>query len=357
VKKVVITTTLLIATGLCLSACAQPPADNDGSAATDGGASKFLACMVSDQGGFDDKSFNQSGWQGMLDAQSSLGVSINKAESKTSSDYAPNLKAMKSQGCNLTITVGFNLSEDTKAAATANPDAKYAIIDDNQISLPNVKPLVFKTSDAAFLAGYLAAGYSESGTVATFGGANIPAVSIFMDGFADGVDQYNKDSGKTVKLLGWDKAKQDGQFTGDFEDQTKGKNTAANFIQQGADVIMPVAGPVGLGAAAAAQEAGNVAIIWVDSDGFTYASQYADLFLSTVVKEIGAAVTETIRQAQAGNFSSEPYLGTLANGGVDLAPFHNFESKVPADLAAKIKDLRQQIIDGKLKVTSPSDPK
>jgi len=351
---------LLVATGLCLGACGQPPADNGGATtgqtATAAGAGDFLACMVSDMGGFDDKSFNQSGYQGMLDAKDQLGVSIKTAESKQASDYAPNLDAMKTQGCDLTITVGFLLAEDTKAAATANTKSNYAIIDDNSITLPNVKPIVFKTSDAAFLAGYLAAGYSQTGTVATFGGVNIPSVSIFMDGFADGVDRYNQDSGKSVKLLGWDKAAQNGIFSGDFEDQTKGKNVTKNFIEQGADIIMPVAGPVGLGAAAAAQEAGNVEIIWVDTDGYNSAPQYANLFLSTVVKEIGAAVLETIKESSAGNFSPDPYVGTLANGGVDLAPYHNFESHVPADLKAKIQDLRDQIIKGTLKVTSPSDP-
>jgi basic membrane protein A len=312
--------------------------------------------MVSDAGGFDDKSFNESGYVGLKQAETDLGVSIKTAESKNDNDFAPNISAMLDEGCGITVTVGYLLAEATKAAAEANPDAKFAIVDDSSITLSNVKSLVFKTSDAAYLAGYLAAGYSTTGTVATFGGIAIPSVTIFMDGFVDGVAAYNADSGKSVKVLGWDKDKQDGSFTGDFEDQTKGKNTTKNFIDQGADVVMPVAGPVGHGAAAAAREAGDVAIIWVDSDGYEAAPDNKDLYLTSVMKEIGQAVFDTVKESSEGSFSGTAYVGTLANGGVGIAPYHDFDSKVPDDLKAKIEELKTKIASGELTVTSPSDP-
>jgi basic membrane protein A len=356
VKKIASAVVGLAAAALVLSGCGAAPDENaPGSSGADN--KDFLACMVSDSGGFDDKSFNQSGYQGLTLSESQLGVTIKKAESQQEKDFTNNLDSMKAEGCDLTITVGFLLAEATKAAAEASPESHFAIIDDNQIVADNVKPLVFKTSDASFLAGYLAAGYSKTGVVATFGGINLPTVSIFMDGFADGVAQYNKDSGNTVTLLGWDKATQNGSFTGDFEDQSKGKNTTQNFIDQGADVIMPVAGPVGLGAAAAAKEATDVAIVWVDADGYESAAQYKDLFLTSVVKEIGQSVLDTVKESVDGNFSSTPYIGTLANGGVGLAPYHDFDSKVPSDLKDKIAQLTADITSGTLKVTSPSDPK
>ena len=353
---------VLVAAALALSACAAPPPTNPGS--SDSGttsptsaAPKFLACMVSDSGGFNDNSFNQSGWEGMQKAQSQLGVQINSAESKTTADFAPNLSSMQQKNCNLTVTVGYLLAEATEAAAKANTSSHFAIIDNDDINQPNVKSLVFKTSDAAFLGGYVAAAYSTTGTVATFGGGKIPSVMIFMDGFVDGVAQYNQDSGKDVKVLGWDKATQDGVFTGDFEDQSKGQNTTKNFIDQGADVIMPVAGPVGNGAAAAAKESGKAVIIWVDADGYETMPQYKDLMLTSVMKEIGAAVYDTIDQAQQGKFSNAPYIGTLANGGVGIAPFHDFDSKIPAEAKAKIAELKASIAAGTLKVTSVNDPK
>ena len=365
-KKTPAAVGLALAAALALGACAAPPAstgtDTPTTNPTDTATTMqqfpdFLGCMISDAGGFDDKSFNQAGSDGMKQAQTELGIQTKLVQSNDSNDYAPNLAAMQAQNCGLTITVGYNLADATKAQATANPNSKFAIIDDDSISLPNVKPLIFKTSDASFLAGYVAAAYSQSGIVATFGGQNIPTVSIFMDGFVDGVAQYNTDSGKSVKVLGWDKASQNGSFTGDFDDQSKGQNLAQQFIAQGADVIMPVAGPVGLGAAAAAQAAGNVAIVWVDADGYNTAPQYQDIFLTSVVKEIQVATFDTLQATASGQFSNAPYVGTLANGGVGIAPYHNFDSKLPQDVKDKVEQLKQQIISGTLKVTSPSDPK
>ncbi|MDR0416573.1 MAG: BMP family ABC transporter substrate-binding protein [Propionibacteriaceae bacterium] len=356
-KKTLTTVAAGLAAGvLALSGCAAAPEDKPGDNGTTGSGNDFLGCMISDQGGFDDKSFNQSGWDGLARAQSELGVKTQRAESKNSNDFANNIRSMQTQNCDLIVTVGFMLKEATETAAREAPDDRFAIVDDAQIALDNVKPLVFKTSDASFLAGYLAAGYSKTGVVATFGGGKIPSVSIFMDGFVDGVARYNEDSGKSVQVLGWDKEKQDGSFTGDFEDQSKGKNTTKNFIDQGADVIMPVAGPVGLGAAAAAREASDVAIIWVDTDGYVSANQYQDLFLTSVVKEIAQSIFDTVKETVDGQFTSQPYVGTLANGGVGIAPYHDFDSKVPAELKAKVEELKADIVSGALKVTSPSDP-
>jgi basic membrane protein A len=373
VKKSAVAAAFLGATALFLSACGSAPeeaadtptseapatsaaAESQAAESQPAASDTFLACMVSDAGGFEDKSFNQSGYEGLVRAVSELGVEKKQAESKDGSDFAPNLEAMVAEGCGLTITVGYLLAEATQASAEANPNSNFAIVDDNSITLPNVKSLVFKTSDAAFLAGYLAAGYTDSGTVATFGGMNIPSVSIFMDGFVDGVAKYNEDNGTSVTVLGWDKDKQDGTFAGGFEDQTVGKNTTQTFIDQGADIIFPVAGPVGLGAMAAAKEAGGVSVIWVDADGYLTNPDYSDIILTSVVKEIGAAVFDTVKEASEGNFSGSPYIGTLVNGGVGISPYHDYETAVPEELKAKIEELKQQIIDGTLVVTSPNDP-
>ncbi len=233
-------------------------------------------------------------------------------------------------------------------------DSSFSDADFKPVTLPNAKPLLFNTQEAAFLAGYAAAGMSETGTIATFGGIQLPSVSIFMDGFVDGAAQYSTDSGTQVKVLGWDKAAQTGSFTGDFENQANGQNLAKGFIDQGADVIMPVAGPVGLGAAAAAKEAGNVKIVGVDADWFNTAPDYSSIVLTSVIKEIGQSVYDTVEQAVNGEFTSDPYVGTLANEGIDIAPFHDFESAVPAELSSKLDELKASIISGDLVVDSPS---
>lgn len=362
-KRIVRATALAGAVALALAACGEAPEENGGAGGTGtagGGAqaADFLGCMVTDSGGVDDRSFNASAWKGLQDAESELGVQVKYVESNTETDFTPNVQQMVADDCGLIVTVGFLLGDATAEAAEANPEEKFAIVDfayDEPIE--NVKPLIFDTAQASFLAGYLAAGMTETGKVATFGGINIPTVSIFMDGFVDGVAQYNEAKGANVEVLGWDKEAQNGSFTGDFTNQANGQNLTNNFISQGADIVMPVAGPVGLGAAAAAQEAGNVKIIWVDSDGYESASQYAPLFLTSVIKEIDNAVLTATKEAVEGNYTSEPYVGTLENEGVSIAPYHDFEDQVPEELKAEIEQLRQQIIDGEITVESPSSPK
>ena len=353
--------TLLGAVALVAAACGDAPEETDDTAATDAettaAQADFLGCMVTDSGGVDDRSFNASAWKGLQDAEAELGVEVKYVESATETDFAPNVNQMVSDDCGLIVTVGFLLGDATAAGAEANPEEQFAIVDFSyEEPFENVKPLVFDTAQAAFLAGYLAAGMTETGTVATFGGIQLPTVSIFMDGFADGIAHYNEAKGADVTLLGWDKEAQNGSFTGDFTNEANGQNLTNNFIQQGADIILPVAGPVGLGAAAAAQEAGNVKVIWVDSDGFESASQYAPLFLTSVVKRIDNAVLDATTQAVDDEFTADAYVGTLENEGVGLAPYHDFEEAVPDELKQEIDDLRQQIIDGELTVESPSSP-
>ena len=340
-----------------------------GGGGTSGGSGKaqdaasFKACAVSDAGGWNDKSFNESAYNGLKDAQSKLGIQINAAESSSDTDFAPNVESMVSDGCNLIIGVGFNLEQAIHKSANDNTDLHYALIDSSfsegkeTVTLKNGRPLLFNTAEAAYLAGYAAAGMSQTGKVATFGGMQIPAVTVFMDGFADGVDAYNAAHGTSVQLLGWDKASQNGSFTQNFDDQALGKQQAQQFISQGADIIMPVAGPVGLGAAAAAQADGKTYIIGVDSDWYQSAPDYQSIVLTSVMKEIGASVEQAITDSVNGKFTATPYVGTLENGGVSIAPFHDFDSKVPSDLKDELTKLTDQIKKGELKVESANSPK
>lgn len=341
------------------TASEEPTSDTGGETDAPGDAADFKACMVSDQGGFDDQSFNQSGRQGMEAAQEALGVETVLVESQSDADYGPNIANLVQQDCDLTFGVGFLLEDAIQTAAEGNPDINFALIDSAlsdadfaPIELENAKPILFNTSEAAFLAGYLSAGTTQTGTVATFGGINIPSVAIFMDGFSDGIDTYNADNGTDVKLLGWDKEAQDGAFSGDFENQANGQTLAEQFIAQGADIIMPVAGPVGLGAAAAAEGTEGTMIVWVDSDG-TQTTDYGDIILTSVLKQIGPAVETTITDTVNGGFSNEPYVGTLANEGVGIA---DPQMEVPAELLTALEDYEQQIIDGTLVIESPNSP-
>lgn len=359
---------LVGAGALTLAACGTAPEETDGGGGSDAGgaSSDYKACMVSDSGGWDDKSFNESSYNGLLAAEEDLGIEKASAESTAVSDFAPNINNMVTQQCDLIITVGFLLAPATGDAAQANPETDFAIVDSTAqdadgepIEVENVKPIEFNTAEAAFLAGYLAAGTTETGKVATYGGMNIPTVTIFMDGFVDGVAHYNDTHDTDVEALGWDKGAQQGSFTGDFEDQSKGKAVSDEFYNAGADIVMPVAGPVGAGTLASAKEADDRMVIWVDADGFETNSSDEDaqaVILTSVMKEMSTAVEDVISGAADGQFDGTPYVGTLENGGVGLAPFHEFEDDVPAELTEELESLKQEIIDGSVVVESAAAP-
>lgn len=357
-RKTGVAAAMLGISALALSACGAAPEESTSEAQYP----DYVGCIVSDSGGFDDQSFNESSFRGLMNAEKDLGIQTKNAESKSNADFATNLNGMMNANCDLTVTIGFLLGDATAETAAANPDKHFAIVDfEYDKTIDNVKPIIYDTAQAAFLAGYAAAAASETGTVATFGGIKIPTVTIFMDGFADGVAKFNEDKGQDVKLLGWDKTKQDGTFSGDFEKQDKGKQITKNFLDAGADVVMPVAGPVGKGAGAAimdAKKAGkNAMLVWVDSDGFLTAPDYKDVMLTSVVKTMDTAVEDVILADAEGKFDGTPYVGTLENEGVALAPFHNFDEKIGEDTKKELETLKQQIISGELKIESQSSPK
>ncbi len=339
---------------LLLSGCAPAP---DKPGATNAGA-KFCARMVTNSGGLNDRSFNDASWKGMQDAAKQFDINVDVLVSTSETDLAPNVQQAVDTGCGFILTVGYELTPATIEQAAKNPGIDFAIVDD-VADAPNIKPLVFDTAQAAFLAGYLAAGVSTTGKVATFGGGNQPPVTLFMDGFVDGVAKYNQVHGTAVAVLGWNKAAQDGVFTGDFEDINKGLTVTQGLIDQGADVILPVAGQVGEGAARAALDSGGKAsIIWVDTDGYDVLSpDFRPVVLTSVLKNTGAAVVSIIKSSIDGTFDNRPYVGTLENGGVDIAPFHDLASRVTPALSAEVDQLRADIISGAVTVTSPSTPR
>ncbi|MFZ2487349.1 MAG: BMP family ABC transporter substrate-binding protein, partial [Anaerolineae bacterium] len=268
-------------------------------------------------------------------------------ESQQQTDYEKNLNEFVSQKKDLIITVGFLLADATKAAAEASPDSKFAIID-SPSSGKNVKGLLFDVAQPSFLAGYLAAGVSESGTVCTFGGVNIPPVTEFMVGFANGVAYYNTQNSADVKVLGWDNAAKDGVFAGNFESTDDGRRLAEGFFDEGCDVIFPVAGPVGLGSAAAAKDR-DLMMIGVDNDQYVSVPEFGSVFVTSVLKNMDKAVYDTIGALVDGSLTlGDDYLGTLANGGVGLAPYHDFDGKVPAELTKQIEQVIKDMVDGKI---------
>lgn len=350
---------LLMVLALALSACAQPaeePAAEEPAAEEPAAeepmeeGAAFRAGMVSDAGGIDDKSFNQTSWEGMEMAEAELdGVETDFLESQSQTDYGPNIQQFLDQDFNMIVTVGFLLADDTATFAQENPDTEFAIVDFSyDPPIDNVLGLTFATDEAAFLAGYAAAGMTETGTVGTFGGINIPTVSIFMVGFESGVNYYNEQHGTDVQVLGWNTEANEGTFVGNFESTDDGRRVGEDLIAEGADIIMPVAGPVGLGTAAAAQDNPGTKLIWVDTDGCISAPDFCPLFLTSVMKRLDVAVFEAVKRGSEGTFEGGIYTGTLENDGVAIAPFHEFDDEVPQELKDELDALSEQIIAGEI---------
>ncbi len=341
------------------STSATASASSGSSAATTG---SFTGCMVSDTGGIDDRSFNAASWAGMQAAHAAnSNISVKFSQSTSPSDYTPIINTFLSQKCNIIVTLGFAMGDATKAAATPHPSQKFSIVDFSYSPvLPNVDALVFNTVQDAFLGGYLAAGMTKTGKVATFGGQEFPTVTIYMDGYWDGVQYYNQKHGTHVQVLGWNEKTQKGSFTGDFTNQTKGQTLTQTFISEGADIIFPVAGNVGLGAAKAVQQADAAAgsqkvnMEWVDLDGCVSAAQYCKYFITSVLKGETLAVKTAVLAAAGGSFKGGNYIGTLANGGVSLAPFHDWDSKVPASLKSELQQISTGIQNGSIQTPTKS---
>ena len=319
--------------------------------------------MVTDTGGIDDRSFNAASWQGMQEARAAEPgkITVKYLPSASGGDYTPNINTSIADKCGIIVTVGLLMADDTQAAAASHPDQKFAIVDyDYSPPIRNIDALMFNTVQDGFLGGYLAAGLSKSGVVGTFGGEDLPTVTIFMDGFWDGVQYYDQQHHARVRVLGWDERTHSGLFTGNLTDQAAGQADAQTLISEGADVIFPVAGDAGLGAAKAVQDADQAAgsdkvnLFWVDTDGCVSAQQYCQYFITSVTKGIVAAVSNAVLTAAKGTFKGGTYVGTLSNGGAVLSPFHDFASKVPAALQSELKQVQAGIESGSIQTPTKS---
>lgn len=316
-------------------------------------------CHLPDTNGIADRSFNQATHEGIDLAKNELGVTTRLLESTSENDFEPNMDKFVSDDCALIVSVGFVLQAATIAAATAHPDQKFAIVDvdladqatHEDITLDNVRELTFATDQASFLAGYAAAGTSKSGIVGTYGGIQMKTVTQFMDGFLAGIQQYNADFDKSVKLLGWDG--KNGLFVGDFKSTETGRTFTKDMIDEGADIILPVAGKVGLGTVSEVKSRNNpdLGVIWIDVDGCESLPEDCRYIVTSVVKKMDLAVLDTVKSVVDGDFKGGIFVGALANNGVDIADFHKWDSRVPDDVKTKIDEYRSKIIDGTQSVT------
>jgi basic membrane protein A len=320
--------------------------------------SNLKACVAFDTGGLGDKGFNDLAKKGLEDA-GALGFQTAFSEAQGATDYAANIQRLIDEGCNSIVTVGFNQAQATVEATKANPDISFAQVDatwDEATNGPtpaNFTGLDFQIDEAAMLAGYVASGVSQTGKIGTYGGQQFPGVTRFMDGYYAGIKYFNEKKGTAVELLGWDAPKQTGTFVGGdnpWGDAAKGEQLAKTFIDQGADIVAPVAGGTGNGSIKA-MLAANKWAIGVDTDQAISLAEFAKAILTSAEKRIDVAVLETFKKNAGGDTGGENFLGTLANGGVVMSPFHDLDSLVPADVKTEVQQLQSDIASGSVKVS------
>ena len=314
---------------------------------------KFKVGMVSDVGGIDDASFNENTWKGLQDAVDALGVEAAFLESQAQADYEPNIIEFAEQGYDMIITVGFLLGDATYKMAAQYPDVKFAIVDyPADPNLTNLKGILFNVDEASFPVGYLAAAMadeldSEGPAVSYIGGMQIPPVEQFIVAYEAGVEYYNEKYGKDVGFTG--------VYVGDFEAPDQGKIQANSLIDEGADIIMGVGGKTGNGGIAAAKERGKWGV-GVDVDQYYTLPNEKDILVTSTVKRLDKAVFSVIKDAVEGTFTGgDNYIATLANEGVGVGPFHDFEDKVPDNIKADLAEIQAAIIAGEFATGWPPE--
>jgi basic membrane protein A len=236
-----------------------------------------------------------------------------------------------------------------KAAATKNPTIKFAIVDDPSGGA-NLKGIQYQTDESAFLVGYFAAAMSKTGKVATYGGVPIPPVTIWMDGYAYGVEYYNQVKNKNVTLLGWDVKTQTGKMLGGFDATTEALAASVGFEQQGADYIFAVAGGMQATTAANSLKTKKSNVVWVDATVMGTGPQYASVTPISATKGLKEGVFAVIKETYDGKFTNKAYLGTLKNKGVGYVITPAWSKKIPKSLQTELKDLAADVGAGTITI-------
>jgi len=319
-------------------------------AACSGGSQAEKVCVVLDTGGENDKSFNEFTLKGARDAAEEEGLEFAHIVSEAATDYEKNIDNFITEGCGLIITVGFLMGDSTAAAAQANPDVKFAIVDYSYFpgagcaedvadcyteegGLANVTSLMFAEDEVGYLAGVLAGCMSDSGVIGSVSGMEIPPVVRFVVGYQTGAASQNPDI-ETLNV-----------YIPDFNDPSTGKQAGESMIASGADIIFGVGGNTGNGGLLAAHEAGLIAI-GVDVDQYETYPEVAGSLVTSAAKNMDVAAGDAVRAYVAGNLEGGIQLATVENGGVGLAPYHDQDSNIPDECKAAVEEAEAGLAAG-----------
>lgn len=340
-KKLSFILAVIMLASLVLAACQSAGSGGCGSTGT------FCIGLVTDVGKVDDKSFNQSAWEAVQQAQKDLGATVKYIETTDSKDYAKNIAQFADAKYNVIVTVGFNLGDATVAAAKIYPDVKFIGIDQFQAATsPNVVGLIFNEDYSGYLAGTLAALMSKSGKIgAVLGTDTVPPVWKFGEGYRAGAKAAKPTIDVNIVYhsdVGMDKT---------FTDPEWGKTTATSMIDKGVDVIFGAGGKTGNGALQGSAEK-NVYAIGVDTDQYYTVPEAQKVMLSSAMKMIVPGTVGLLKLAKDNRLPSGNFIGDAG-----LAPYHDLDSVVPADVKSKLIEIAKGLKDGTIKTNvAPSKP-
>ncbi|MDO3678502.1 BMP family lipoprotein [Paenibacillus ehimensis] len=336
----------VLAAGLTFGGCGQKPAPQDnagagGAPAAGGGnqaGARFNIGMVTDVGGVNDNSFNQSAWEGLQRLAKDTGAQVKYLQSKSDSEYIPNLNQMVKGNFNLTWGIGFIIGDAMKTVATQHPDAKLAIID-NVVDAPNVESVTFAENEGSYLVGVVAGLMTKTNQIGFVGGMDIPVIKRFEAGFKAGVAAVNPNAKLTIN------------YTGAFDKPDLGKAAAATIYNSGADIIFHASGATGNGVFNEAKDrlkAGKkVWVIGVDQDQSKLFGD--DVTLTSMIKRVDQAVYRISNDLIAGKYEGgKTVVLGLKDDGVGLPD--TSKKNVPEDVLKKVEEYKQRIIQGEIKV-------
>ena len=305
--------------------------------------------LVTDTAGVKDQAFNQLAWQGIQKAAMDMGLQAKFIEPRQPSDYEQNIDALANEGYNIIITVGSLMGAATALKAKQYPDIKFAIIDNaySDGGLTNLTSLMFAEDQASFLSGVLAGGMSRSGFVCSVSSIRTPRSDRSVMSFHVGATWQ---AGPDLKIMNnYINIKTTDQNVPNSDDSTQGKETALRLIGQGCDVVFAVGGDAVTGALLAAKE-NNLPAIGTDVDEYNIYPEAQSALLTSAMKNVDIAVYNYLKTVGDGSVKAGISTASLQNGGVGLAPFHAWDSKIPADLKAQLQKAIDGLKDGSIKI-------
>lgn len=351
---------LLVLVGLLLAACGQAtpePTAEPTAAPTEEVVSGegFLICEITGAMGTSGDSLNAAVWDGLQDAQAGLGVGTQSMDVSNPGGEQGGIDELIADGCDMVVALGSGFDDAVESSAGDHPELSFVLFSETaQFSLDNVRVQWFRPEEAAFIAGYLAAGTSSTGKVGIFGGSQDSSVISIMSAFEDGLDYYNEENSATTTLLGWSTADGEGMFV-DSTDAEGVQAATASLLDEGAEVVMSVAGPA---AVEPVLDNGQAYIIGYPTDWARIAPNYVNVVLTSVIFHADDIVQAAIEGLIDGSFQGGTFLGDMTDGSVGLG---SVSIRAPAgsadvggwidDLKAEVRELRNAAESGELQVS------